>query len=196
MPGHARAALSGLVLLVPTAVFATGFPAARSESVEHRVYLAPGLQFGAFSQELSLSIGRAAVTTFDVVPGDLSSYGGGWTARGLRLIGVTHSWSPAALHALLFVSFGGWGWEWWPFGFELAVGGGGNARRGYGLLQLSYIAGLTSRFELVATAQWLVGENVARPEGFSRGIFGVRYGFDLVGPGRERVTHAPETRDQ
>src|SRR3989441_7302724 len=89
------------------------------------LYLAPGLQFGAFSQELSLSIGRAAVTTFDVVPGDLSSYGGGWAARGLRLIGVTHSWSPPALHALLFVSFGGWGWGWGAFRVELGLGGRG-----------------------------------------------------------------------
>ena len=156
MLDHATGALFGLILFVSPAVLA-GDPVARPENVEHRLYLAPGLQFGAFSQELSLSVG---------------------------------------LHALLFLSFGVWSWEWWPFGLELAVGGGGNAQRGYGLLQLSYIAGITSRFELVATAQWLVGENIAAPEGFSRGIFGVRYGFDLVEPRRERVIRVPETRDQ
>ncbi|TMA91698.1 MAG: hypothetical protein E6J65_27255 [Deltaproteobacteria bacterium] len=195
MLDHATGALFGLILFVSPAVLA-GDPVARPENVEHRLYLAPGLQFGAFSQELSLSVGRAKVKTFDAVPGDLHSHGGGWTSAGLRLTGVAHSWSPAALHALLFLSFGVWSWEWWPFGLELAVGGGGNAQRGYGLLQLSYIAGITSRFELVATAQWLVGENIAAPEGFSRGIFGVRYGFDLVEPRRERVIRVPETRDQ
>ena len=94
MLDHATGALFGLILFVSPAVLA-GDPVARPENVEHRLYLAPGLQFGAFSQELSLSVGRAKVKTFDAVPGDLHSHGGGWTSAGLRLTGVAHSWSPA-----------------------------------------------------------------------------------------------------
>lgn len=162
------------------------------EVVEHRLYLAPGIQFGASSQELTLDIGRAAVTRREPIPGDIRSISGGWVGGGLRVIGVAHSWKPAALHGLAYVTAGGWGWEWWPFGFEVAVGGGGNASRGYGLLQISYVAGIGSRFEAFATAQLPVGEGVASPEWLSRWLFGFRFGFDLAQPRRERVTRVEE----
>ena len=156
--------------------------------VEERLYLAPGVQFGAFSQELSLSIGLADVsTTQGGYPIEFGRRAGGWTAGGLRVNGVAHSWSPEALHLLAFRSWGGIPWGFWPFGLEIALGGGFKPHATYGLLQLSYIAGITSRLELVATLQYPVGEKVSRSAGLSLAVFGVRYGFDLATLARERV---------
>lgn len=76
-------------------------------------------------------------------------------------------------------------------GVEFAVGGGGTASRGYGLLQLSCIAGLASRFEAFATLQLPVA-GPAPQDWLSRWLFGLRYGFDLAPPRRERVTRARE----
>lgn len=159
---------------------------------EHRLYLAPGVQFGSSSQEITLGIGRVAVTRREPILGDIRSISGGWVGGGLRLSGVALSWKPVAVHALAYVTAGGWGWEWWPVGFEFAVGGGGNASRGYGLLQISYLAGVGSRFEAFATVQLPVGEGVASPEWLSRWLFGLRFGFDLVAPRRERFTRVEE----
>jgi hypothetical protein len=162
-----------------------------AEVVEHRLFLAPGLQFGASSQELSLSVGTAQISRHEVVPGSLL-HEGNWLAGGIRLILVAHSWSPAAIHGLAYLSLGAWGWEWWPAGVEIAVGGGRNAWRSYGLLQLSYLVGITSRIEAFATAQLPVGENVGRPEWLSTWLFGLRAGFDLAQPRRERGTRVRE----
>jgi hypothetical protein len=71
MLGHTTGGVFVLVLFASPVLTAAGASVARAETVEDRVYLAPGLQFGAFSQEISLAVGRAAVTTLDAVPDDL-----------------------------------------------------------------------------------------------------------------------------
>lgn len=162
------------------------------EGVEERGYLAPGAQFGVASQELTLSIGRSTTTHGECRRDDVQTCYLIWFARGLRIEGVAHGWTPAAFHALAFVSVGARGWEWWPQGFEIAMGGGGNAARGYGLVQLSYIAGIASRFEGTATVQWPLGEAQPQAAWISRWLFGLRYGFDLLEPRRTKVTTVRE----
>jgi len=166
-------------------------PTPIAEVVEHRFYVAPGAQVGSGSQELSLSLGRASVSESESSLA-VHTRAGGWVAGGLRLAGVAHAWSPAAVHLVAYASFGGWGWEWWPFGIEVALGGGRASSSSYGLLQLSYLVGITSRVEAYATFQAPFLENPSRPEWLSRWLLGLRVGFDLAQPRRERVTRVFE----
>jgi hypothetical protein len=171
----------------------TAAPSPRRESVEeveHRVYVAPGARFGASAQALSLDLGRAAITRND--PSRTPSRRGGvWRAFGVRVEGVAHSWSPAAAQGVGYLSGGGWSWEWWPVGAEIAIGGGRGGARSYGLLQLSWLFVVTSRFEAFATYQAPFGAVVARPEWLPSWTFGARIAFDVARPRRERVTRAP-----
>lgn len=162
-----------------------------AEVVEHRFYVAPGAQFGSGVQELSLSLGRASVSENEPSP-DTRARGGDWVAGGLRISGVAHAWSPAAVHLVVYASFGTWGWEWWPFGVEAALGVGRASSSTYGLLQLSYVVGITSRLEAYAAFQAPLLERPAGPEWPSRWLLGLRVGFDLSQPRRERVTRVFE----
>jgi len=188
MSDRPAAVVLATILLASPSLLGAEVPVPRTEMIEERLYLAPGVQFGAFSQELSLSLGVADVSK--ILNDSHLEFGksaGGWVAGGLRVNGVAHSWSPEALHLLAFHSWGGIPWGFWPFGLEIALGGGFKPHATYGLLQLSYIAGITSRLELVATLQYPVGEKVSRSAGLSLAVFGVRYGFDLATLARERV---------
>jgi hypothetical protein len=200
-PTRLRFALLALVAAQPLVAAATdaaaGSPVAlslpREERIEHRSFFAPGMQFGAQSQELSVDLVRARIATNLVGPDDdFRRLGGSWAAGGIRVAGVAHEWSPAAVHGLLYVSTGGWGWEWWPFGLEFAVGGGHGGSSTYGLLQLSYVLTITHRFETFAAYQAPFGDRVDRPEWLSRWLFGARVGFDVARVRRERVRIEPD----
>jgi len=181
-------ALVCIVLLVPSAA-RPDEPASRrtwTERVEHRFYLSPGIQFGARSQELSLSFAHADVAqgmlVSDPVPFvDSRSF-------GVRLNLVGSEWSPAAVHGLIFLSRTAWVGFSWPMGFEVAAGYGGGSGSGYGIGQLSYIAGIASRIELAVTLQTTVGTTGPRPGWLSSWLFGLRYGFDVARPRRSIVT--------
>jgi len=163
-----------------------------AEPVTHRVedrgYFAPSVQFGRDSLELSLSYGSDTLT---VLEPPKYAHGNAWlVGRGLRLTGVAHSGSATALHGLAYLWFCGFTAAG-PQGLELAVGGGGNSDRLYGLLQLTYLIGVPSRFAIFATVQWPFGEKVERPPWLSQYLFGVRFGFD-VWKKRATVTTTPE----
>jgi hypothetical protein len=92
----------------PASGVARADQAMSSVAIEYdRLYLAPGLQFGARSQELSLTLGAFAVSEVEMT---LSRRGGEWWARGIRLTVVGERWSPVPVHGVVFVSFGGWSW--------------------------------------------------------------------------------------
>ena len=177
-----------LLFLVPVAVQGGEPPSRRKETVEERFYLAPGIHFGARSQELSLSIGAADVAFAHAADGDPFLHTGSFGAR-LNLVGG--EWSPAAVHALIFLSRHVWIPFSWPQGLEIAAGYGGGGGRGYGIGQLSYIVGIASRIEATATWQSTVGTIAPRPGWFSTWVFGLRYGFDLARPKRTIVTVEP-----
>ncbi len=158
---------------------------------DSRVYVAPGLQFGANSQELSLTLGRSNVS--DVVATTPVRRGGEWWAAGVRVNVVAERWSPVAVHGVVVASFGGWGWEWWPVGFEAAAGYGGGSGASYGIAGLSYIAGVTSRLELFVSGQTTLGTTGSRPPWISNWVAGLRYGFDVMTPTRRKVTREPMT---
>jgi hypothetical protein len=175
-------AVVGILLAVPVVVYGAEPESQRpwKGNEQRRIYLAPGLQFGAHSQEVTLTLGRARVTSgmghSDPIPfvDSLS-----WGAR-LGLVGG--GWSPAAVHGLLFLSRTAWAGWFWPQGLEVAGGYGGGSGRGYGIGQLSYVVGIGSRVELNATWQATVGSSSPRPDWFSTWVFGLRYGFDLARP--------------
>ena len=188
-----RAALAWMLLLVPAATRADEPPSRRTarEIVENRYYVAPGLQFGAKSQELSVSFAGA-----DVASGMLSDWIPFADSRsfGVRLNLVGGEWSPAAVHGLIFLSRTVWaGWTW-PQGFEIAAGYGAGGGRGYGIGQLSYVIGMASRIEATATWQTTVGTTAPRPGWFSNWLFGLRYGFEVVPPKESIVTVEPRPR--
>jgi hypothetical protein len=178
------AAAPGGAIADDTPAAAPSPPATTVEEVEHRVYIAPGAWFGGEAQALSFDLGRAEVTSVLSAPRP----GGAFMTTGVRVEGVAHSWSPAAVQGVVYLSGGVATWEWWPFGVEAAIGGGRGGSRSYGLLQLSWLFVVTSHFEAFATYQSPVGVHAAWPEWLPSWIVGVRVGFDVAMPRREHVT--------
>ena len=156
------------------------------EDQQDRVYLAPGFQFGARSQQLTLTVALSTVANgshpeHHTPYVDSLSFGG-------RVDLVGGEWSPAAVHGLLFLSRTFWAGFSWPQGFEVAGGYGGGGGRGYGIGQLSYIIGIASRIEANATWQATLGSSSPRPPWFSTWLVGLRYGFDVAQPRKRAVT--------
>jgi len=157
---------------------------------ESRAFVAPGVRFGSRSQELSFVLGVARVdrhllTERPARPPDRRP-GGEWFTAGLRVDLIASGWSPAAVHGLGSLSFGGWSWEFFPVGFEVAGGYGGSSKVGYGVIEASFLVGISSRFELAFTGRTTLGS--VQPEWLSNWLIGARYGFDIATFAKRTVT--------
>jgi hypothetical protein len=155
------------------------------ENVEQGFLLAPAVQAGTRSQELSLGLARGEIAQGSRREGGpylISS------AFGARLELVSSGWSPQAVHGLLFASTGAFVAALpLPVVLEAAGGYGAGNGRGYGIAALAVALGVAGKFEVFARGQAAVG-TAATPAWFSNWLFGLRYGIALGERTRTRVS--------
>src|SRR5436309_1654183 len=99
-----------MVAMLLCVAVAASDPGPKVELIEGRVYVAPALQAGPRSQELSLTFGGVNVSHLES-----DRFGGmEWKALGVRFTGVATGYFPVALHGVVYASVGGSGFELWP----------------------------------------------------------------------------------